>query len=373
MARLSLALLLGAALAGATLFSCGSSAPSREIPVPEDLPRAREGLPPGMTIWTRRVLAGTDRLHLRRGWLTGGLVVLETSAPSLIVLDAETGAERFGLLLKSPLTQAPHSDGRILAALTRGRLQVADARTGRLLVSQHLYFVPAAAPCCREDTVYLTAFSEKRIQAIDGRTGRNGWFWEGPQVPVGGVDLCQGARGREILVCPMERGEVMGFRAYAAQAPNPSDPAWRVTRMGRGQGWVRARADIAYVATADALVYAVKGNSGALVWSRPTNDACRRRPDLGRRELFVQAGSRYLCLDLAGGGLRWSFPGHLRMVRAGEKHLWAATSDDQLLRIDLADGRVTGAWRTRDLGWLDNQAGDLLIGWSRTGEVLARR
>ena len=373
MASLSPVVLAGALLAGATLSSCGSSLPSREIPVPDDLPPARAELPPGTTLWTRRVLAGADRLTLRRGWITGGLVVLETSIPSLVVLDARTGAERFGLLLKSPLAHPPHSDGRILAALSRGRLHVVEAETGRLLVSQHLYFLPVGPPCCKGDTVYLTAFSEKRIRAVDAQTGQGGWYWDGAQVPVGGLALATGGKGRQVLVCPVDSGSVLGFWAYGSDGPNPGGPVWEVSRLGRGQAWVRTRGGLAYLATTDALVYAVKGNSGALVWSCPVNESCRSRPALGRQELFVQAGGRFLCLGLEKGELRWSFPGHLRPVLAEDSRLWATTSDHQLLRLDLADGKVEGCWKSGGLRWLDNGTGDLLIGWNPEGLVLARR
>jgi outer membrane protein assembly factor BamB len=142
-----------------------------------------------------------------------------------------------------------------------------------------------------------------RVYALDARTGRVRWTFQGKGRIKAGI-----ARSGDRLYVGTYDGYVYALRATTGKV------IWRTRSQDRlgGRGQFYSTPTIAYgrvyIGSTDGKVYSFGAASGKLRWSQGTGGYVYGSPALWRQTVYVGSYSgRFYALDAATGDIRWRF------------------------------------------------------------------
>ncbi len=328
---------------------------------------------PSDTVWTRNVFAGQKGRRLVRSWVAGKWVLLETADHFLVGLELQDGRPSFEVEVGQALAFPPTAEGDRIALVTSGRLVLLEGHSGRLLVDKRLDFLPAGPPSILGNSIYLATLEGNRIVSFSARTGREGWSWRSRQgAPSAGPVVCS-VQGDVFLVEALDSGTVVGLNALPAETGGPREPLWRARQMGPAGAGLRARKEIAYLASTDTRVYALAGNTGSILWVFPAGSPCLGAPALSGERTYVRAEGNFFCLDTATGRKVWSISEDLAFLSAGPGSTYLVSRKGELVKVEAETGEILERYPTPGMTWTRNETDGTLVGFTSRGLVMAFR
>ena len=159
-----------------------------------------------------------------------------------------------------------------------------------------------SSPLLADGRVYLGDW-RGRVYALDGRTGKVRWTFQGKGRIKGGI-----AKSGNRLFVGTYDGYLYALRATTGKV------IWRTRSQDRlgGRGYFYSTPAIAYgrvyIGSTDRKVYSFGAASGKLRWSQGTGGYVYGSPAVWRQTVYVGSYSgRFYALDAATGDVRWRF------------------------------------------------------------------
>jgi outer membrane protein assembly factor BamB len=308
--------------------------------------------------------------------ISGGLVVLGSSAHRVCALDLGTGAARWTATLPGRVWgSSPAVDSGVvcigatdhclhLIALADGGLRdaVCEPDPG-FMGSASVFSAPLVAG---GSVLYGSDDRWVRSRPLSG-----GASWD---VRLGGPIHDNGAAclGKTVVIAAHD-GKV-----YALSLADGSK-LWS-TPEGRRYNTVPALADgKAFLGNEDGRLYALSLADGSKLWSFKTGDAVMSSPALSAdgRLVFGSSDGSVYCLDAADGRERWSFPTGAYVLASpliSGRLAWVGSFTGDFYALDLDTGAPV--WKTSLKGGIFTsaaQAGDRVVVAGRDGDVLCVR
>ncbi len=239
--------------------------------------------------------------------LLGRELVLASAAGRVLLLDAESGRERWRAELGTALSAGVGYDGETVAVMTQDNELVAIAQ-GKVQWRVRLPARAFSAPLVAGRRVFVLA-GDRSVAAYDARNGARLWT--------------QAARGTEPLVLQqpgvlLAVGDtlVVGLGArLSGLNPGNGQPRWEVpVASARGVNEIerlldlvgpaaRVQGDVC-VRAFQSAVACVDAQRGALRWTKPANGAVGLAADADR--LYgVESSGRLLAWKLGSGEVQW--------------------------------------------------------------------
>ena len=293
---------LAVAAAAVLLARAGwSSSPTR--PKPAALQSFNAGLP-ARQAWTVQLGEPAPQAV---PVLVGRELALASAAGRVLVLDADSGSERWRAELKVPVSAGVGYDGETAAVVTQDNELVALAQ-GKVQWRVRLSARVFSAPLVAGRRVFVLA-GDRSVSAYDARNGARLWT--------------QAARGTEPLVLQqpgvlLAVGDTlvagMGARLSGLN-PGNGVPRWEVpVASTRGVNEIERLIDLVgpaarvqgqvCVRAFQAAVGCVDAQRGALRWTKPANGAVGLAAD-GDRVYGSESNGRLLAWKLDGGEVLW--------------------------------------------------------------------
>ena len=239
--------------------------------------------------------------------LVGRELALASADGRVLVLDADSGSERWRAELKAAVSAGVGYDGETAAVVTQDNELVALAQ-GKVQWRVRLPARAFSAPLVAGRRVFVLA-GDRSVSAYDARNGAKLWT--------------QAARGTEPLVLQqpgvlLAVGDTlvagMGARLSGLN-PGNGAPRWEVpVASTRGVNEIERLIDLVgpaarvqgqvCVRAFQAAVGCVDAQRGALRWTKPANGAVGLAAD-GERVYGTESNGRLLAWKLDGGELQW--------------------------------------------------------------------
>ena len=300
LSRVTPRLAVAAAAVLLALAGCSSS-PTRPKPAP--LQSFSAGLP-ARQAWTVQLGEPAPQAV---PVLVGRELALASAAGRVLVLDADSGSERWRAELKVPVSAGVGYDGETAAVLTQDNQLVALAQ-GKVQWRVRLPARAFSAPLVAGRRVFVLA-GDRSVSAFDARNGAKLWT--------------QAARGTEPLVLQqpgvlLAVGDTlvagMGARLSGLN-PGNGVPRWEVpVASTRGVNEIERLIDLVgpaarvqdqvCVRAFQAAVGCVDAQRGALRWTKPANGAVGLAAD-GDRVYGSESNGRLLAWKLDSGEVQW--------------------------------------------------------------------
>lgn len=239
--------------------------------------------------------------------LVGRELALASADGRVLVLDADSGSERWRAELKAAVSAGVGYDGETAAVVTQDNELVALAQ-GKVQWRVRLPARAFSAPLVAGRRVFVLA-GDRSVSAYDARNGAKLWT--------------QAARGTEPLVLQqpgvlLAVGDTlvagMGARLSGLN-PGNGAPRWEVpVASTRGVNEIERLIDLVgpaarvqdqvCVRAFQAAVGCIDAQRGALRWTKPANGAVGLAAD-GERVYGTESNGRLLAWKLDGGELQW--------------------------------------------------------------------
>lgn len=239
--------------------------------------------------------------------LVGRELALASADGRVLVLDADSGSERWRAELKAAVSAGVGYDGETAAVVTQDNELVALAQ-GKVQWRVRLPARAFSAPLVAGRRVFVLA-GDRSVSAYDARNGAKLWT--------------QAARGTEPLVLQqpgvlLAVGDTlvagMGARLSGLN-PGNGAPRWEVpVASTRGVNEIERLIDLVgpaarvqgqvCVRAFQAAVGCVDAQRGALRWTKPANGAVGLAAD-GDRVYGTESNGRLLAWKLDGGDVQW--------------------------------------------------------------------
>ena len=159
-----------------------------------------------------------------------------------------------------------------------------------------------SSPLLADGRVYVGDW-RGRVYALDGRTGKVHWTFQGKGRIKGGI-----AKSGNRLFAGTYDGYLYALNATTGRV------IWRTRSQDRlgGRGYFYSTPTIAYgrvyIGSTDRKVYSFGAASGKLRWSQGTGGYVYGSPAVWRQTVYVGSYSgRFYALDAATGDVRWRF------------------------------------------------------------------
>ena len=329
---------------------------------------------PSDVVWKRNVFTGEKGRSLRRAWVAGDWVLLETADHFLIGLGLEKGTAYFEVEAGEALAFPPTAQGNRVAFVTSGRLVLVEGPTGRLLVDRRLDFLPAGSPLVVGNTLYLATLDGNRVVAFSARTGREGWsWWSKLGAPAAGPVACRIQGGEEVLVEALDSGVVVGLKTLPAEVGGPREPLWTVRQVGPAGAWLTAHGETAYLASTDTRVYALAGGTGFVVWTYAAGIPCFGVPAFSGGKVFAPTQKSLVCLNALDGRKIWSREGESAFLSCSGKKVFLLSRKGDLVQVEASTGEILESYPTPGMRWMRNETDGTLVGFTARGLVMAFR
>lgn len=239
--------------------------------------------------------------------LVGRELALASADGRVLLLDADSGSERWRAELKAAVSAGVGYDGETAAVVTQDNELVALAQ-GKVQWRVRLPARAFSAPLVAGRRVFVLA-GDRSVSAYDARNGAKLWT--------------QAARGTEPLVLQqpgvlLAVGDTlvagMGARLSGLN-PGNGAPRWEVpVASTRGVNEIERLIDLVgpaarvqgqvCVRAFQAAVGCIDAQRGALRWTKPANGAVGLAAD-GERVYGTESNGRLLAWKLDGGELQW--------------------------------------------------------------------
>lgn len=239
--------------------------------------------------------------------LVGRELALASADGRVLVIDADSGSERWRAELKAAVSAGVGYDGETAAVVTQDNELVALAQ-GKVQWRVRLPARAFSAPLVAGRRVFVLA-GDRSVSAYDARNGAKLWT--------------QAARGTEPLVLQqpgvlLAVGDTlvagMGARLSGLN-PGNGAPRWEVpVASTRGVNEIERLIDLVgpaarvqgqvCVRAFQAAVGCIDAQRGALRWTKPANGAVGLAAD-GERVYGTESNGRLLAWKLDGGELQW--------------------------------------------------------------------
>lgn len=252
----------------------------------------------------------------------------------LFGLDRRTGVVRWEFATLSSPTAAPVADNdRVFLALLGGRLEAYLLQTATPAEVAATPPVPGEPP---PEQVGLGASAVPPAAAQ--RAPRYAWYWPAPER----VERAPLLTPESLLVADqngalttLNRESPLVANVFQANAPLSAPIA--------GYG------DVAYFATQDASVYAMRAFNGNVFWRYTARSPVLRRPAVTDQDVYIGGNVGGLSrLDRLTGEELWRFPEGDRFAAANPTFVYAVDRDYRLVVIDRLRGTVLSGIDARD-------------------------
>jgi outer membrane protein assembly factor BamB len=354
-----------------------------------------------------------DRLNLKLAWRTyittdgrkDGLLSVQFVGDQLLVqnrsglvsaVDAATGHVQWRTAVGQAyfVVAGLGSNSRSVFAISSNVLYALDRRTGLPQWSFELPAGAATAPVADEDEIYLSLGTGRLYTYFLPQPTPPGLVKPGTSDKPGARPLDPGPLGAKSFaggttyaaIGPLSGSREAGLaeelgprplllwdhitKGHLEQPPIVfgqslfiADTSGTVTGLAREANFELSRfptdgnvavplgqhTDAAYIASQDGNVYALRFETGRLLWRYTTGALFTHRPWATDDDVYVTAQGTGLCrVDRATGDERWRQKGAVRFLAANPKFVYATDFCGMLVVLDRARGKVLSQYNTRD-------------------------
>ncbi len=323
-------------LAPLILASCAAPAPVSE-PISKLSPEnaffdlEQEGL---KVLWRQELGQRTDA-PLRDIYCTGNIVVVEAEGGEVHCLKSSDGTWKATRLLGDHLTHAPKAQGQRLYLIVKNNLRVFDTALGRLSAGFRPGFAMSTPPQVYGDSLIL-AGGNGHLRRVMLDDPREGWVTslEGPilEEPVIAEDRVFAAASRDkVIAVQAQNGDVLW--------------KWKPKEPSRISSGVAVLGHRLFVGDNRGFIYSLRADYGARTWKTMADGPIVGRPHVVGTDVLVFTGRPSLMSIDAGGDMetRWTCPGAIELVAAGEATAYVLTEDHSVVALSLETGEER--WR----------------------------
>lgn len=331
--------------------------------------------------------------------MLGPQVLVQTRAGLIVLIDADTGQAQWQRFVGKPYrpTQAPGHNSKSIFAINGNTLYALDRRSGQIQWQYDLPFAAAAPPAADEEQLYLCLgigrlYTYKLLRpekpAAPGTTPDQGKKPEKPPATASTrplapyvasstassyVPLSTTIRELGSGTEPKPIFPLFDYRTRAQLELAPlvapsnlllADAKGRLTGVSKEapvELWQfvadkpvlvppAQHGELAYVASQDANLYALKIATGKLAWRFTTGEPLAGKPAVTDEDVYVvPQGAGLYCLDRARGDTVWRNRDAQRFLAVNPRFVYAADRNGRLLVLDRARGTQLSTYDgTRD-------------------------
>lgn len=285
----------------------------------------------------------------------------------------DDGVHRWVENLRKKPDYRPAMNSEAVFFVADGDLIVVSRVHGERKVLKRLPFTPAGPPAAGENAVYLPAWDNHRIFAVDPHTGDEGWKYRF-ESPVVGRPVVVGAAPRQSLVAASEGGEVVALEALHHSA-TPKAAQWTGSTLdGNTAGLTSYDGDLVLVPSHDTNLYAYERITGHRRWAYASGVKLDRAAVVAGDRVFLPAAGGTRVLDVESGEELWSHETAGRFIVRDEKRALLLNEENcHVYTLDIATGEVLESNDVSDYAFVLTNLNDdgrlyLVTG---NGEVLA--
>jgi len=358
---------------------CGPAV-AAERPVhgePTDAALSRYGLE---LIWSGQAVLNPSRDTLSHLTLDEELVYAMGSNGVLTAFDAENGQRRFAVRLGrfDENNYPPVSNENLVLAVVGTSMYGIHKRSGSIMWTLRLPGPPSTGPSIDETQVYvgtldgsLYAFSLKKIHQLYLERRLPQWSHD--------TQMWRYQAAKEVTSPPISTGRNVSFASrdgsLYAVTTNQRELSYQFETNAPIVAPMARVGSTQFLASEDYTFYAINANNGKVIWEFVAGLPIRKAPYAIGSSLFLSPdrGGLY-CLEVSTGEQRWWQPKLTDFVSTTATTTFARDRDDNLVLLDLKDGRLIG--RVPASAYprhVQNDRNDRVYLASNTGRILALR
>jgi outer membrane protein assembly factor BamB len=254
-------------------------------------------------------------------------------------IDRTSGIHRWIVNLPGALTHDPGISDDVVGLVARDHIILADRFTGSRRLDKKLKIFPSTTPAVTKDSVYTGVFIEKRLQALGGVSGMEGWSFRFRDfVTVAPRILGEGVE--QFLYAAANDGAMVCLPVKAALGAPPAKAVWTARTSGGITKDFTAAGDHIFVVSDDSSLYAMHRLTGRVTWRHYAGVPILDSVQADGNRVFMRTRDGFYCLDSAEGKKQWSFEtGHM-VAALTEDTVYVWTVGDRIAIVDLETGEV---------------------------------
>jgi outer membrane protein assembly factor BamB len=372
--------LLTAAILAATL-SAGSSVWAQGARIVNSEPTAQVLSRYGLEIaWTGQAVLNPARDTVAHLGMDEDLIFVQATSGVLTAFDSESGQQRWAVQLgryDEPTFPTVTNEDVVLAVVGTSMYGI-DKRLGGIMWSLRLPGPPSTGPSVDENQVYVGtldgsvyAFSLRKIRALYLDRRLPEWSYD--------ALVWRYQAAKEVTSPPISAGRNVTFASRDGSLYAVSTSRRELTYQFETDAPIVAPmarvGEVQFLASEDYNFYAINGNNGRVLWEFVTGLPIRKAPYAIGPNLFLTPDRGGLfCLEVATGQLRWWQPRLTNFVGMTQTMVFARDEDQNLVIVDLKDGRFVGRIPARRYGLhVANDRNNRVYLGTTTGRVMALR
>jgi outer membrane protein assembly factor BamB len=354
--------------------------------------------------WRTVVPVDGRRDGLLSVYLTGSQVLVQTRSSLVVAIDAETGHVQWQAAVGQAYRPVPGLafNSQSVFAINSTVLYALDRKTGNPQWQCELPHGAATAPVADEDQIYLSLGAGRLYVYFLPRPEKESFLKTGgkPSGPADKSASSYGGRGSVPAIGPLT--SVRDASRSEATGPQPlllwdyrnkdrleqpplvygqtilmADTAGRVIGLAKEARFelsnfptdgpvsvpLGQHTDSAYVASHDGNVYALRIETGRLLWRFTSGTGLTYKPWVTDEDVYVvPEGAGLFRLDRKTGDAVWQQKRAERFLAANPKFVYAADSSGRLLILDRARGKQLSMYDTHDFAYpISNEMTDRLF------------
>lgn len=301
-----------------------------------------------------------------------GLLLLQDADHTVHVIDLESGVHRFVVRMPGELTYPAGVTERSITLISGDTLVSVDTEVGSRLISRpdlQLKFAVDSVGFEINGSLYAGSGAPFGLQAVDGRSGLNGWRY----VTRGMVqDLkITGSGELSYLIAIARDGLIVALPAWPASGKMPTAERW--FRRLRGVELDRTsslQAGSLLVPASDGFLYCLDARNGVVRWKTGADVPYEGSPLVADHMAFAVTGGSLQALDLETGAVAWTSENTGRAISKVGEQVFALDAKGQLTVLNAATGhKLAGLGSSSHLPVV--QGGGVLVMGDRAGNFIA--